>query len=278
MMRIVWVFVTLLVISGCVLAQNPNIPADAVVNGASFAQKQQVAPGSLVSIFGSQLAQSMASADSVPLGTKLGNVEVMFNGVPAPLLIVVPDGAGHSAQINAQVPWNVLPQGTTSGTVNVVATVNGVMSNSSPVQIGASAPGIFTLNSAGTGQAAVQIGNSTVFAAPAGSIQGAQSRPVKKGEVLVIYATGVGPVNSDPANGDIPHGPTPTTMTMPNVMFGGVPADPGGVQFSGLSPQFVGLNQINVTVPQAAPSGSAVSLQLEIGGVTTSNQVTIAIE
>lgn len=277
-MRKFWSCVILLGFAGCVQAQDPNVPPNAVVNGASFAPKQEVAPGSLVSIFGTQLAQTLAAADSIPLSTKMGGVEATFNGVPAPLLIVVPGSGGNLSQINAQMPWNVLPQGTSTGTVNVIVTVNGTMSNTQAVQIGPSAPGIFTLNSAGTGQAAVQIGNSAVFAAPAGSIQGAQSRPIKKGEVLVIYATGVGPVDSTIKNGDIPRGSAVKTVTVPKVMFGGVSADANGVQFSGMSPQFVGLNQINVVVPQGAPSGSAVSLQLDIGGVTTSNQVTLAIE
>lgn len=273
-MRKLWL---LLGLAGCVLAQNPNVPPNSVVNGASFAPMQQVSPGSLVSVFGTELAQSTAHADSIPISTKLANVEVTFNGVASPLLDVVAGQA--SSQINAQLPWNVLPQGTTTGTVSIVVTVNGVSSNSQAVQVGAPAPGIFTINNQGTGQASVLIGNTTTVAAPAGSIPGRQSRPVKKGEVIVVFATGAGPVDSAIANGvPPPSGQLVRTTATPGVLFGGVPADAGGVQFSGLAPGFVGLNQINVVVPQGAPSGNTVSLQLEMGGVATTNQVTIAIE
>jgi uncharacterized protein (TIGR03437 family) len=58
------------------------------------------------------------------------------------------------------------------------------------------------------------------------------------------------------------------------VLIGGVPAQ---VQFSGLSPQFVALNQINVQVPNGVTPSGAVPIQIKIGGVTTSNKVTIAV-
>jgi uncharacterized protein (TIGR03437 family) len=273
MRRLLWLVVALAIV---VCAQTPDVPPDSVVNGASFASKQMVAPGSLVSIFGTNLASTMAFADSIPISTSLGNVEVTFNGVQAPLLAVVPGATGRAAQINAQLPWDVLPQGMTTGTVSLVVKVNNVSSNSAAVQVGAAAPGLFTLNSAGTGQAAAQIGNSQVFAAPTGSIQGAQSRPIKKGEVLVIYATGVGPVDTNLPNGDIPHSGQVKVKTAPKVMFGGVAAT--DVQFAGMSPQFVGLNQINVAVPSNAPSGNTVPLQLDTGGIVSTDQVTIAIE
>jgi len=65
-----------------------------------------------------------------------------------------------------------------------------------------------------------------------------------------------------------------STNTSPQVPIGGVPAQ---VLFSGLSPQFVGVNQINVVVPQGTATGDAVPLQIQIGGITTSDKVTIAL-
>jgi uncharacterized protein (TIGR03437 family) len=61
---------------------------------------------------------------------------------------------------------------------------------------------------------------------------------------------------------------------MPTVLIGGQPAQ---VVFAGLSPQFVGVNQINVAIPASTPTGNAVSLQISLGGVTTSAAVTIAV-
>jgi uncharacterized protein (TIGR03437 family) len=58
-----------------------------------------VVPGSLVSIFGVNLASQIAFASAVPLPVTLGGVSVSFNGIAAPLLFVPPQ------QINAQLPW-----------------------------------------------------------------------------------------------------------------------------------------------------------------------------
>jgi len=46
--------------------------------------------------------------------------------------------------------------------------------------------------------------------------------------------------------------------------------------FSGLSPQFVGVNQLNVIVPKAAP-GDAVPIQIQVGGITSPSTITIAV-
>jgi uncharacterized protein (TIGR03437 family) len=64
------------------------------------------------------------------------------------------------------------------------------------------------------------------------------------------------------------------TVTLPQVLIDGLPAS---VAFSGLSPQFVGVNQINVIVPAAAKNG-VVSLQLRMSGITTTDKVTIAVQ
>lgn len=83
-------------------AQTPTVLDGGVLNGASFSKGQPVAPGSLVSIFGTGLASKLATADSIPLSTNLGGVTVTFADLPpAPLLAVVPGVPGQSDdQIN----------------------------------------------------------------------------------------------------------------------------------------------------------------------------------
>src|SRR5205823_5315496 len=95
---------------------------------------------------GTNLAAANAAADTVPLSTTLSNVNVTFNGVGAPLLLVTP------GQINAQVPFEALAVGSNSGTAQVVVTRNGVASAPLPVNVGVSAPGIFSFGF-GVGQA-----------------------------------------------------------------------------------------------------------------------------
>ena len=63
-------------------------------------------------------------------------------------------------------------------------------------------PGIYATNGSGTGQGAVQIANTTFFAAPPGMFPG--SRPVQPGEYISIYATGLGAVTNQPASGLLP--------------------------------------------------------------------------
>ena len=77
-----------------------------MLNAASNAKGVSVSPGSLVSIYGTALASTLANADSIPLSTTLGNVTVTFNNIPAPLLYV----SSAPQQINAQVPWELAGQ------------------------------------------------------------------------------------------------------------------------------------------------------------------------
>jgi len=67
-------------------AQTPVVAPGGVVDAASFTAP--VVPGSLVSIFGDDLAPVTVSASTVPLPLMLGGVSVTFNGIAAPLVFV----------------------------------------------------------------------------------------------------------------------------------------------------------------------------------------------
>ena len=64
------------------------------------------------------------------------------------------------------------------------------------------------------------------------------------------------------------------TRLQPRVTIGGQPAR---VPFCGLSPEFVGVNQVNVEIPPNAPLGDAIPVSIEIGGVTGDPVATIAV-
>ncbi|MGA2774179.1 MAG: hypothetical protein ABSG26_25605, partial [Bryobacteraceae bacterium] len=255
-------------------SQTPVVPSGSVVNGASFAPSQAVAPGSLVSIFGTNLASSTAQAGSIPLSTSLANVSVAFNGIPAPLVAV--DHLSTYDQINAQLPWNVLPGGAQSGTAQVVVTRGGAASVATSFQVAASAPGIFSLAGTGTGQARAINNSDGTFAAPSGSVPGFTTHPAKIGDPdgIAIFATGLGAVSPPVANGGIPASGLSNAVTVPTVLVGNVPAQ---VLFAGMSPQYVGLNQINIVLAPGTPTGNAVPLQLQVGGIVSTNQLTIAV-
>lgn len=261
------VLITMLVLAVAVAAysQTPVVAAGGVSDAA--AGISPVAPGALVSIYGTSLAAGLAQADSIPLATTLGsNVNVTFNGIPAPLLFV------SAGQVNAQLPWNVLSSGT-SGTANMVVSNNGTASTTVAVPVGPFSPGIFAVNGI-----AIAINSDGSVAAAAGAIPGITTRPAKIGDPggLVILCTGLGAVNPPVASGHAAgdDGQLHTATTTPTVMIGNVSAP---VVFAGLSPQFVGVNQINVSVPAGTPTGNAVPLQIVVGGVTTSAKITIAV-
>ena len=242
----------------------PAIGTGGVVNGASFGT-QSPAAGSIGSLFGTALASATTAASAVPLPTSLGGVTVRLNGIAVPLFFV------SAGQINFQFPWELT--GLTTATATVTA--RGSTSSSQTVRLAAAGPGIFSINSQGSGQGAIQIANTVIFAAPEGSIAGAQARPAKRSEFLTIYCTGLGDVDPRPANGaGAPSNPVANTKTKPTVTLGGVDAP---VSFSGLTPGYVALYQVNVQVPANAPSGAVVQLVVTIGSVA-SNTVTIAVE
>jgi uncharacterized protein (TIGR03437 family) len=248
---------------GAVLnGQAPSVATGGVLNGASFTLDQPITPGSLISVFGSNLASSLAQADSIPLSTSLGDVQsVTFNNVAAPLVYVSP------TQINAQLPWEVVA----SGTATVVVNRTSGSSLPATVQVAAFSPGIFSVQF-GVGQAIV-FSPEGILSAPVGSIPGLTTRPAKVGDTLIIFGTGLGSV--DPM---VETGKAPTTLTnvttAPVVLVGGVQAT---VTFAGLSPQFPGVNQVNFVVPSGVTPGDAIPLQFQVGGITTTDKVTMAI-
>ena len=242
----------------------PLIGQNGVVNGASFSTEAVVSPGSISSLFGTNLATETVAAVELPLPRTLAGTQVLVNEVPAPLFFVSP------FQINFQMPPDV--SGTTAELVVVSAGVRGLPE---PARVSPERPGIFTAVSGGTGQGAVLLANSNVIAAPIGSIPGRTSQPVARGEIVSIFATGLGATDPQSEPGE-PAGASPlsNTITMPDVLIGGIPAH---VFFAGLAPGFVGLYQVNVAIPAGTAPGAEVPLVLIQSGIS-SNTVSIAVQ
>ena len=253
-----------LLLAAAAIAQTPVIASGGVLNGASFAKGQGVAPGSLVSIFGSALAGGLTQNDTVPLSTKLSDVSVTFNDIPAGLYFVSP------GQINAQIPWDVMPAGTTQGQIKMVVTRNGTASQPQQVDFLPVAPGIFYLADAGGWAIAINADGS--LAAPVNAIPGIATHPAAAGDGLALLATGLGAVDSPLVNGAASLDKLRNAVVTPGVLVGGKSA---AVLFAGLSPQFPGVNQVNFTIPSGVTAGT-VPLQLQVSGITTTNQVLIA--
>ena len=268
------VVLALLAIAGLAAAQNPAIrSSNGVLNGASFQTGMPVTGGSLISIFGTQLASSIGQADSIPLSNSLGGASVQFvNGsttLNAPMLYAQPDDPANNvvSQINCQVPWELVPAGTTA-TVQVIVTNKGVTSSPQQVTVGPFSPGVFSSNGR-----AIAVNLDGTLAWPEGLIPNFPTHGAKPGDALIVYATGLGALDNTPADGAASLDKLRNTLTPPIVMIGGVSAQ---VLFSGLSPQFVGVNQLNIIVPNIPPNDNA-PFQLQLGGFTTSDQITISV-
>jgi uncharacterized protein (TIGR03437 family) len=214
----------------------PLISARGVTNGASF-QTGLVCCG-IITIFGRGITNrtGIVTAAGLPLPTEINGVSVMVNGVRAPLFAIA--NVNGQEQINFQAPSEV-------GSINpstIAVLNNGAWAVPVARDVFGIQPGIFTIDGS-TG--AIQ--HSSTFQPVTAS------NPAQRGEVVTIYATGLGRVDNDPGAGKpASSSPLSKTLIVPIVTIGGIQAE---VLFSGLSPGYVGLYQVNARVPQAVPSG-----------------------
>jgi uncharacterized protein (TIGR03437 family) len=221
-----------------------------------------VAPGEIISIFGTNLGPTTGVTTTVsPTGffaTTLSETQVLFDNVPAAMWYA------SATQINAIVPYEVAGRATT--TMQVI--YRGTPSVSLNLQVAAAAPGFFLIP--GTTQAASFNQN--------GTINGVQA-PAPKNTSIVLFGTGEGPTTPAGVTGlVIPADPTqlkhpiaPVTVTI-----GGRPAE---VQYVGSAPGFVsGALQVNVLIPEDAPSGGAVPIVIRVGNIANQGLTTIAVQ
>jgi uncharacterized protein (TIGR03437 family) len=213
-----------------------------VTNGASF--QQGFAPGAVLSLFGSGLSPVTRSATSLPLPLSISGVEVLVNGIAAPLYYAAP------GQLNVQIPSE-----TTVGSTAVVSINNNGRVITEHVPVASAAPGIFTN--------------------PSGQLVPTASAAV--GQELAFYITGAGAVQPAIADGVAPATSTaiadlPAPAQKATVTIGGVNAN---IDFVGIPWGLVGVTQINVTVPAGIAAG-AQPVTVNIGGIV-SPTATIAI-
>jgi uncharacterized protein (TIGR03437 family) len=189
----------------------PVIAAGGIIDASNGRPGAPIAPGAIISIYGTSLSDSSRnlSATAIPLPKKLGTTTVTFgsgsNAVDAPLFGVY--GWGYD-QINAQVPWGVAP-----GSQPVTVTTSAGTSDAVTVTVQAVAPGVLSQASSGRGPGVVQVydaGNYLLndFTTRAGR------KPATYGDIIVVYATGLGPVKQPPKDGDINAQPATGTITL----------------------------------------------------------------
>ena len=233
---------------------------DGIVNAASLVSDAPVSPGEFISIFGSNLAPSTASANSLPLPTTLAGTQVLLGGQPLPLDYVSP------GQINAVVPYGT----SVNGIQELLVKQNSVYSLPETVVVATTNPAVFTQESSGQGAGVIVV-------VKAGGVQfnASASQPASAGDTLVIYCAGLGPVSPAIADGaGAPASPHSTTVNPVTVTIGGQPAH---ASFAGLAPGYAGLYQVNVVVPAGITPGANVPVILTAAGFPSA-PVTVAIQ
>ena len=234
---------------------NSPVSISSLINSASFTGGA-VAPGELVTIQGEMLGPSAGLEFSTnPIATALGGTKVTFGASPAPLLYA------SATQINAVVPWDVAGQ---QAVTMVVASAAG--STSLNVAVANAAPGVFTQNSSGAGQA-IAVNQDGTMNSP--------TNPAAAGSYISVYFTGGGVTDPPGLTGSVNDDVVTTLVGSSTATVGGVA---GMVTFAGSAPGFVGgVNQMNILLSPNTPSGS-VPLAITVGGQSSAATATISVQ
>jgi uncharacterized protein (TIGR03437 family) len=246
-----------------------------IVNAGSFASGS-VSPGEIVTLFGNNIGPATPAPLSITNGfaaTTLSNVSVTIDGKNAAMLYV------SQNQLSIQVPYEV-----SIGAGKAVVVTNGTNTANSTVTTAATAPGIFTANGSGAGQAAALTCSATTNVCALNSI----TNLAKIGDIVTLYLTGEGIYNTPPLSGKasddgyivpLTLSPLPQVTPAPTVTIGGQAVDTTNANYyAGPIPgSMLGLLQINAVVPTGASTGIAVPVVVTIGGNPSQTGVTLAV-
>jgi len=250
--------------------QPPLFAGAGIVSAAAAVSYTALAPGSAISIYGTRLAESTAPAAALPLPAKLVDTQVFVTGataagtstglIPAPLYYV------SENQVNALIPYEV------SVDTSLQLLIQRGSTLSSPVQINMAQaqPAVFSTTGVPGSPGLIQVypsaGGAPYFSS--------STAPAHPGDTIVLYCTGLGPVNPAVADGAPPGQQLSNTVAKPQLSVGGQSAS---IAFAGLTPGFVGLYQVNAVLPAGVKTGAGVPVTLAVSG-QTSPTVTLNIQ
>ena len=248
-----------LTIAATLTVTDPGPVIASVTNAASYAQGA-VAPGEIVTIFGSGIGPStlvnMHITDSGTVDTNLGGTQVFFDGYPAPILY------SSATQVSVIVPYEVAGSLTTS----MLIQYQGLSSNRLTLPALASLPGIFTMGSLGSGQGAIVNQDNTINSRQNGA---------DPGSIVSIFATGGGQTNPPNVDGSLPTDARLTELPV-KVQIASENAD---VIYAGTAPgEPAGVLQVNVRIPADVARGTNVPVVITVGNTASQTGVTLAIK
>jgi uncharacterized protein (TIGR03437 family) len=217
----------------------------AVEDGAS--DSSTLSPGSIAVIF---WCENTVPLPATPVTSVLvnGSPSYLFPAPATPVTSALANSQPSFLQVRVQIPVSAKP-----GDATVQLKRKTQVLAQTEIDLSKFAPGIFTVDESGHGLALADHSNGSLITAAC---------PATAGEVVTIYAEGLGPTTPAVATGALPpQGKLATTNTAPVVTVGSNEAQ--YVIFAGLSPTLIGVYQINFVVPDGG-SGQ-LPLQLQIG-------------
>jgi uncharacterized protein (TIGR03437 family) len=236
-------------------AVGPQISVAGVINAAT-SLAGGIAPNEYISIWGTGLGPTTGGY-SCPMTTLAAGTRVYIGGTAAPIVYT------SATQVNALAPFGIAGTGATS----IQVEYNGVKGNAVTVAVVDSSPGILT-QGYGPGQAWVQNQDQTF---------NSSSNPAPRNTYVAFWATGQGLVDIPQQDGIQPTiPPFPNPLLPVSVSLGGVKIPGANLVFNGLV--YSGEIQLNVLIPDNAPTGGAVPLVLTVGAASSRADATIAIK
>jgi uncharacterized protein (TIGR03437 family) len=238
-----------------VLEGAPKIATAGVRNGAAETPDDVVAAGSVISIFGMNLAPSTETGPASPLAQTLAGVTVRAGDRLLPLLYASP------IQINAQLLSGIEP-----GPQTLVVKWAGNPEVRANFEVARNAPGLFEsfLEERAYGIALHADGTLITLASPA-----------RRAEIITLFGTGFGPTDRQPPDGfALPERPAFTLIDAVEVFAAGIPFAP---VWAGSSPNRVGVQEVRLRIAPELPAATAIPLTVRIGG-RDSNTVLVPVE
>ena len=236
----------------------PAVAQGGVINAAQFGAKAGVAPGTWIEIYGTNLSSTTrewAGGDfnGTTAPTSLDGVSVTIAGKPAFIRFISP------GQINAQVP-----DGIGTGVVQLVVTSGSTSSDPINVTATDALPGLLAPFNSGGKNYVAGLQGSTIVGSPGFA-------GVKPGDVVTMYGIGFGATNPAISAGKITADLNSVAAPL-RILIGGSEAT---ASYKGLGPNFVGLYQFNVTVPNVPDGDQPVTVDLNGSGTGQTIYLTV---
>jgi uncharacterized protein (TIGR03437 family) len=162
-------------------------------------------------------------------------------------------------QINFLVPANLLP-----GNHRLYVSLDGLAGPEITIPLAEAAPGLFLASEGGA------------IATRAGGELATQDQPARPGDLVILYAAGLGQTNPAQKSGIV--ATSPAGLVRPDVLevlLDGRPLPPDLVVYAGITPGFAGLYQLNLKLPEGTPADPTV--RIRIGGQISPEGVRIPV-